>query len=222
MQNIADGVANPDMNVTLSLCESESENMSENGNENTDADADKEWNADVSMNVSLSENEGVNMSVNGNEDEDKDKDANKNMERNANVNMNVTLSLCENENSFFFRDGIERPINRPKYPDGQKTCYSGRKKQHTLKNNIVSGEDCKVIFLTETCEGKKSDKKVADEAGYILPKGSILYQNYEPSLIQAAICSRHSPISYRTSGQRSMPLSHSTESNSLFSLTLTK
>ena len=167
--------ADVNMNVTLSLCESESVNMSENGNENADADADKEWNADVSMNVSLSENEGVNMSVNGNED------ANKNMERNANVNMNVTLSLCENENenenSFFFHDGTERPINRPKDTDGQKTYYSGRKKQHTLKNNIVSGEDCKVIFLTETCEGKKSDKKVADEAGYILPKGSILYQD---------------------------------------------
>jgi len=144
-------------------------------------DADKEWNADVSMNVSLSENEneGVNMSVSVNEDED----ANKNMERNADVNMNVTLNLYENENenenenSFFFHDGTERPINRPKDTDGQKTYYSGRKKQHTLKNNIVSGEDCKVIFLTETCEGKKSDKKVADEAGYILPKGSILYQD---------------------------------------------
>jgi len=70
-----------------------------------------------------------------------------------------------------------KPRNRPKYPDGQKTCHSGIKKRHTPKNNIVSGEDCKVIFLTETCGGKKSDRKVADETGHILPEGGILYQD---------------------------------------------
>jgi hypothetical protein len=31
--------------------------------------------------------------------------------------------------------------------------------------------------LTQTCEGKKHDKKVADEAGYILPAGSALDQD---------------------------------------------
>lgn len=35
----------------------------------------------------------------------------------------------------------------------------------------------KVVFLSLTCEGKKHDKKAADEAGYTLPEGSILYQD---------------------------------------------
>ena len=38
----------------------------------------------------------------------------------------------------FFHDGTERPIQRPKDPQVQKeTYYSGKKKQHTIKNNLV-------------------------------------------------------------------------------------
>lgn len=33
------------------------------------------------------------------------------------------------------------------------------------------------MLLTLTCEGKKHDKKAADEAHYSLPQGSILYQD---------------------------------------------
>jgi hypothetical protein len=44
---------------------------------------------------------------------------------------------------------------------------------------LIINELCKVIFLSATCEGKKHDKKVADEAGYRkqLPEGSKLAQN---------------------------------------------
>lgn len=36
---------------------------------------------------------------------------------------------------------------------------------------------CKIILLTLTCEGKKHDKKAADEADYRLPEDSTLYQD---------------------------------------------
>ena len=39
--------------------------------------------------------------------------------------------------NFFFHDGTERPIQRPKDAQVQKTYYSGKKKQHTIKNNLV-------------------------------------------------------------------------------------
>jgi hypothetical protein len=42
---------------------------------------------------------------------------------------------------------------------------------------VVIDAHCKIRLLTQTCEGKKHDKKVADEAGYILPAGSALYQD---------------------------------------------
>jgi hypothetical protein len=77
----------------------------------------------------------------------------------------------------FFHDGTERPITRPKDKEQQKTYYSGKKKQHTLKNIVVINALCKIILLTLTCEGKKHDKKAADEAAYRLPKDSFLYQD---------------------------------------------
>lgn len=85
------------------------------------------------------------------------------------------LDLSEEEQSLFFHDGTERPINRPQ--EDQKTYYSGKKKQHTVKNNVIIDETCKVLFLTPTCEGKKHDKRIADEAGYTFPEGSTVYQD---------------------------------------------
>ena len=34
-----------------------------------------------------------------------------------------------------------------------------------------------IVLLTATCEGKKHDKKIADEAAFTLPEGSLLYQD---------------------------------------------
>jgi hypothetical protein len=79
--------------------------------------------------------------------------------------------------TLYFHDGTERPINRPSDPTAQTTYYSGKKKQHTVKNNVIIDGTCRIIFLTATVEGKKHDKKLADEAGYTLPPGSVLVQD---------------------------------------------
>jgi len=42
---------------------------------------------------------------------------------------------------------------------------------------VVTDALCKILLLTTTCGGKKHDKRAADEAGYTLPEGSILYQD---------------------------------------------
>lgn len=76
----------------------------------------------------------------------------------------------------FFHDGTERPIQRPKDPEEQQEYYSGKKKGHTLKNLLVINEICHVCFLSDTCEGKASDKSIAELAGYPLPPGSCLFQ----------------------------------------------
>lgn len=77
----------------------------------------------------------------------------------------------------FWHDGTERPIQRPKDPAEQEDYYSGKKKRHTLKNLLVINETCHICFLSLTCEGKASDKTIAEEAGYTLPSGSCLYQD---------------------------------------------
>ena len=86
----------------------------------------------------------------------------------------------------FIIDGTERPIRRPKGKTRQETHYSGKKKRHTVKNNLVSDKRTRQVkVLSETCEGKKHDKKLADEQGIPFPAGSKLWQDtgfqgYEP------------------------------------------
>ena len=64
---------------------------------------------------------------------------------------------------YFFHNSTERPIQRPTDPETQKeTYYSGKKKQHTHKNNLVIDAACKVVLLTPTCEGRIHDKRIAD------------------------------------------------------------
>lgn len=77
----------------------------------------------------------------------------------------------------FFQDGTERPITRPTEPEAQRTYYSGKQKQHTLKNLVVINLQARILALSPTCEGKKHDKKLADEAADTWPDGSVLFQD---------------------------------------------
>lgn len=77
----------------------------------------------------------------------------------------------------FIIDGTERRINRPKHKDDQKQYYSGKKKAHTVKNNVITHRRGKVVFLSDTFEGKKHDKAICDEEDYQFPLGSKLWQD---------------------------------------------
>lgn len=77
----------------------------------------------------------------------------------------------------FMIDGTERPINRPQDKEDRKTYYSGKKKAHTVKNNVITERGGKIVYLSDTDEGKKHDKKIADEEGYKFPRGSTLWQD---------------------------------------------
>lgn len=53
-----------------------------------------------------------------------------------------------------------------------------------MKNNLITAFQL-VIFLSETYEGKKHDKAICDEEGYVFTQGTILrqdsgYQGYAP------------------------------------------
>lgn len=84
-----------------------------------------------------------------------------------------------------FFDGTERPRNRPRR--GQKRYYSGKKKRHTLKNQVVVARKRKkagrrkqghkgkrrqrVAAVSRTAEGRAHDKKVYDRARMLVPEG---------------------------------------------------
>ena len=81
------------------------------------------------------------------------------------------------EIDLYLHDGTARPINHPLKQTLQKMFYSGKQKRHTVKNILFTTIDGYILFLGETCEGKKHDKKAADEVGYRLPSGSYLGQD---------------------------------------------
>jgi len=68
--------------------------------------------------------------------------------------------------------------------------YSGREKLHSDKNVVVAGADSRRIdFLSQTYEGRVSDKAIADQEGIVYPPGTVLYkdsgfQGYEPAVAQ--------------------------------------
>ncbi len=70
--------------------------------------------------------------------------------------------LTEEEIGLYLIDATEQPINRPK--KGQKKYYSGKKKRHTMKNQIVISDKMKICSVTKSVEGKKHDKKLYDES----------------------------------------------------------
>jgi hypothetical protein len=65
----------------------------------------------------------------------------------------------------FLHDGTERPIQRPKDPEEPQEYDRGKKKCHTLKTLLVIHETCHMFFLSHTCAGKASDKRMAELAG---------------------------------------------------------
>src|SRR5215203_7469430 len=89
-------------------------------------------------------------------------------------------------------DATERTLNRP--VDGRKQAekYSGKKKTHTDKNLLLVNENTgKVVYLSPTAEGKKHDKKLADEAKINYPPNASLtkdtgFQGYEPEAVLSA------------------------------------
>ena len=72
-------------------------------------------------------------------------------------------------------DGTERRCQRPKDSERQKEYYSGKKKAHTVKNNVVvTVQERKVKYQSKTYPGKTHDKKICDEEGPTYPEGVIL------------------------------------------------
>jgi len=85
----------------------------------------------------------------------------------------------------FWLDGTERPIRRPQDKEGQKRYYSGKKKRHTVKNTVIADTRRRIVFLGETAEGKRHDKRLAEDDAPPFPDKSRAgadtgYQGYHP------------------------------------------
>ena len=75
-------------------------------------------------------------------------------------------------------DAAERLLQRPVNEDKQREKYSGKRKTHTDKNLLLVNENTKkVVYLSETVEGKMHDKKLADKSRISYPKNASLTQD---------------------------------------------
>jgi DDE superfamily endonuclease len=74
-------------------------------------------------------------------------------------------------------DGTERRIVRPQDPPQQAACYSGKKKDHTVKNVLLVHALLVILFLSDTHGGRVHDLRIAETTPYPLPAGSGLLQD---------------------------------------------
>jgi DDE superfamily endonuclease/Helix-turn-helix of DDE superfamily endonuclease len=99
-------------------------------------------------------------------------------------NLEQILALCVSVD--FIIDGTERRIQRPQDATEQQEKYSGKKKDHTVKNNlIIAIEERLVRYLSRTFAGRIHDKRICDEEDYTFPPGCVLFkdrgfQGFEP------------------------------------------
>ena len=89
--------------------------------------------------------------------------------------MDDWLEVCP-QLAEFLVDATERPIQRPKDNHAQKEYYSGKKKQHTVKNQVfVSPRTKRILAVSDTVEGRCHDKKLFDDdpISAFLPSGAV-------------------------------------------------
>ena len=86
-------------------------------------------------------------------------------------------SRCRTSVPPFAHDGTERRIVRPQDPPAQTECYSGKKKDHTVKNVLLVNALLIILFLSDTYGGRVHDLRIAEASPYPLPARSRLLQD---------------------------------------------
>ena len=62
-------------------------------------------------------------------------------------------------------DSFESPICRPSDNDRQRRCYSGKKKRHTLKTQIVTDAQGEIVEIDPGHRGPQADIRIYEESG---------------------------------------------------------
>ena len=58
-----------------------------------------------------------------------------------------------------------------------KNPVTVEKKTHSVKNNLLSSPEKRILWLSRTCDGSVHDKKICDEQPLSLPNGITLWQD---------------------------------------------
>ena len=61
-------------------------------------------------------------------------------------------------------DSFETPVSRPSLPETQRRLYSGKKKRHTLKSQVVSAPSGEILDIDAGHRGPLSDKRLYEQS----------------------------------------------------------
>jgi hypothetical protein len=61
-------------------------------------------------------------------------------------------------------DSFESPVRRPSLPERQKRVYSGKKKRHTLKSQVVTDAKGEILDLDPGHRGPTADKRLYEQS----------------------------------------------------------
>jgi hypothetical protein len=89
----------------------------------------------------------------------------------------LSKQLANHATKVFTYDGLERGILRNAQHDAQEEEYSGKKKGHRVKNNLLCDITQYILYLSPTETGSVHDKTIADEFPLKLPFASVLKQD---------------------------------------------
>jgi hypothetical protein len=90
----------------------------------------------------------------------------------------LEVLLAEDPENEFAIDATERRRQRPKDNIEQREYYSGKKKAHTVKNDVIVTLKARTVkYLSNTYKGKTHDKKICDEEQPTFPEACTLYQD---------------------------------------------
>lgn len=78
------------------------------------------------------------------------------------------VELGEDEIALLFLDGTEQKINRPQ-GHTQKKWYSGKKKGHTIKHQVIVNKNGRIKAVGKSAYGKTHDKKDYESGKFIIP-----------------------------------------------------
>jgi len=77
----------------------------------------------------------------------------------------VRLSPGEQDDLLYLMiDATERPVQRPRKPSDRRAGYSGKKKRHTAKHQIITDSNKRILAVGPAQKGRRHDKRIYDES----------------------------------------------------------
>lgn len=78
-------------------------------------------------------------------------------------------SWSPEEVDYVIVDSFETPVSRPSLNEKQKRLYSGKKKRHTLKSQVITDQTGEILDIEAGYRGPAADVKVYEDAGIPVP-----------------------------------------------------